>query len=105
MSREQDGRASMRRIAWWSRVFSTSLPLTLRAAPRAGSSFRSCAERSQAQRLEARLSFMALLLLGIRGMIRKILIIVHSERSTPGRIGLMLREKGFGLDIRRPCLG
>ena len=38
-------------------------------------------------------------------MIRKILIVVHSERSTPGRIGLMLREKGFGLDIRRPCLG
>jgi GMP synthase (glutamine-hydrolysing) len=38
-------------------------------------------------------------------MIRKILIVVHSETSTPGRIGLMLREKGFALDIRRPCLG
>ncbi len=35
----------------------------------------------------------------------KILIIVHQETSTPGRIGMMLREKGFSLDIRRPCLG
>jgi GMP synthase (glutamine-hydrolysing) len=38
-------------------------------------------------------------------MIRKILIVVHSERSTPGRVGLMLREKGFVLDIRRPSMG
>src|SRR5437588_744762 len=38
-------------------------------------------------------------------MIRKVLIVVHSERSTPGRIGSMLREKGLVLDIRRPCLG
>ena len=38
-------------------------------------------------------------------MIRRILIIVHSERSTPGRVGVMLREKGIVLDIRRPCLG
>jgi GMP synthase (glutamine-hydrolysing) len=38
-------------------------------------------------------------------MIRKVLIVVHSETSTPGRIGLMLRDKGFALDIRRPCLG
>jgi GMP synthase (glutamine-hydrolysing) len=38
-------------------------------------------------------------------MTRKILIVVHSETSTPGRIGNMLREKGFALDIRRPCLG
>ena len=34
-----------------------------------------------------------------------ILIIVHSEASTPGRIGMMLRAKGHPLDIRRPCLG
>lgn len=34
-----------------------------------------------------------------------ILIIVHSETSTPGRIGTMLAERGFRLDIRRPCLG
>jgi GMP synthase (glutamine-hydrolysing) len=42
---------------------------------------------------------------GLRGMIRKILIVLHSERSTPGRVGLMLVEKGYELDIRRPCLG
>ena len=35
----------------------------------------------------------------------KILIIVHQERSTPGRIGMMLNAMGFALDIRRPCLG
>lgn len=38
-------------------------------------------------------------------MIKDILIILHSEASTPGRIGHMLVEKGFRLDIRRPCLG
>jgi GMP synthase (glutamine-hydrolysing) len=38
-------------------------------------------------------------------MTRKILIVLHSETSTPGRIGVMLREKGCALDIRRPCLG
>ena len=36
---------------------------------------------------------------------RKILIVVHQETSTPGRIGMMLRAMGFALDIRRPCLG
>ena len=36
---------------------------------------------------------------------RKILIIVHQETSTPGRIGMMLKAMGYGLDIRRPCLG
>ena len=35
----------------------------------------------------------------------KILIIVHQEHSTPGRIGTMLKAMGFMLDIRRPCLG
>ncbi len=34
-----------------------------------------------------------------------ILIVLHSESSTPGRIGHMLVEKGYRLDIRRPCLG
>ncbi len=38
-------------------------------------------------------------------MERNILIIVHSEASTPGRIGQMLRAKGCKLDVRRPCLG
>jgi len=35
----------------------------------------------------------------------RVLIVLHSETSTPGRIGHMLVEKGFALDIRRPCLG
>ena len=35
----------------------------------------------------------------------KVLIIVHQPTSTPGRIGLRLRQRGFELDIRRPCLG
>ena len=39
------------------------------------------------------------------GMTRRILIILHSETSTPGRIGAMLSAKGCCLDIRRPCLG
>ena len=35
----------------------------------------------------------------------KILIIVHQETSTPGRVGVKLQQRGFSLDIRRPCLG
>lgn len=35
----------------------------------------------------------------------KILIVLHQEASTPGRIGTMLQGMGFALDIRRPCLG
>jgi len=35
----------------------------------------------------------------------KILIVLHSETSSPGRVGHMLKEKGCTLDIRRPCLG
>ena len=35
----------------------------------------------------------------------KVLIILHQETSTPGRIGMRLRERGFELDIRRPPLG
>ena len=38
-------------------------------------------------------------------MTKAVLIIVHSEASTPGRIGHMLVERGYRLDIRRPCLG
>ncbi|MBL8908213.1 MAG: glutamine amidotransferase [Rhizobiales bacterium] len=38
-------------------------------------------------------------------MARQVLIIVHSETSTPGRIGMMLAQRGYRLDIRRPCLG
>ncbi len=38
-------------------------------------------------------------------MTGKILIVVHSETSTPGRVGYLLRQMGYALDIRRPCLG
>ena len=34
-----------------------------------------------------------------------VLIIVHQEHSTPGRIGHVLRAAGARLDIRRPSLG
>nr|WP_316656749.1 glutamine amidotransferase [uncultured Gellertiella sp.] len=34
-----------------------------------------------------------------------VLIILHQERSSPGRVGQMLQAKGFPLDIRRPALG
>lgn len=36
---------------------------------------------------------------------RPVLIILHQERSSSGRVGQMLLEKGFPLDIRRPALG
>ena len=35
----------------------------------------------------------------------KILIVLHQELSSPGRVGQMLQTKGFALDIRRPPLG
>lgn len=34
-----------------------------------------------------------------------VLIILHQEQSSPGRIGYFLRAKGYELDIRHPCLG
>lgn len=34
-----------------------------------------------------------------------ILIVLHQETSSPGRVGHMLLEAGFDLDIRRPPLG
>jgi GMP synthase (glutamine-hydrolysing) len=34
-----------------------------------------------------------------------ILIVLHQEGSSPGRVGQMLIDKGFPLDIRRPVLG
>ncbi|WP_176082538.1 glutamine amidotransferase [Martelella sp. HB161492] len=36
---------------------------------------------------------------------RPILIVLHQERSTPGRVGQILMQKGYALDIRRPALG
>src|SRR5690606_7430555 len=35
----------------------------------------------------------------------KILIVLHQERSSPGRVGQLLAAEGFHLDIRRPPLG
>jgi GMP synthase (glutamine-hydrolysing) len=35
----------------------------------------------------------------------KILVILHQETSSPGRVGRILAERGFALDIRRPVLG
>ncbi len=35
----------------------------------------------------------------------KVLIVLHQDHSTPGRIGALLARRGFALDIRRPSLG
>lgn len=35
----------------------------------------------------------------------RILVILHQERSTTGRVGPLLAARGFRLDIRRPALG
>ncbi|SIQ90100.1 GMP synthase (glutamine-hydrolysing) [Rhizobium sp. RU20A] len=40
-----------------------------------------------------------------RPALKPILVILHQERSSPGRVGQILTEKGFPLDIRRPVLG
>lgn len=34
-----------------------------------------------------------------------VLIVLHQEHSSPGRVGRLLVERGHRLDIRRPCLG
>ncbi len=34
-----------------------------------------------------------------------ILIVLHQENSTPGRVGHALRERGYALDIRKPRYG
>ncbi|MDN2568492.1 glutamine amidotransferase [Aquibium sp. A9E412] len=36
---------------------------------------------------------------------RKVLIVLHQELSSPGRVGQLLEARGFALDIRRPPLG
>lgn len=36
---------------------------------------------------------------------KKILIVLHQEHSTPGRVGQRLCRRGYGLDIRRPRFG
>jgi GMP synthase (glutamine-hydrolysing) len=35
----------------------------------------------------------------------KVLIVLHQDHSTPGRIGTLLAQRGFALDVRRPSLG
>ena len=36
---------------------------------------------------------------------RPVLIVLHQESSSPGRLGLILQSRGFALDIRRPRFG
>jgi len=36
---------------------------------------------------------------------KPILVVLHQEHSTPGRIGRMLMERGYALDTRRPRFG
>ena len=38
-------------------------------------------------------------------MSEKVLIVLHQEQSTPGRVGYALRQRGYELDIRRPRFG
>ncbi|GGH32810.1 glutamine amidotransferase [Alsobacter metallidurans] len=38
-------------------------------------------------------------------MSKRILIVLHQEHSTPGRVGRLLQERGYALDIRRTPLG
>jgi GMP synthase (glutamine-hydrolysing) len=46
------------------------------------------------------------MLLARRGAERpQILVVLHQETSSPGRVGQYLVERGFHLDIRRPPLG
>lgn len=40
-----------------------------------------------------------------RGAWRPVLVILHQEHSTPGRVGRLLRDMGHPLDIRRPRFG
>ena len=42
---------------------------------------------------------------GVQTSRKPILIILHQERSSAGRVGQMLTARGFALDIRRPVLG
>jgi GMP synthase (glutamine-hydrolysing) len=39
------------------------------------------------------------------GAKKPVLIVLHQEHSTPGRVGLRLRARGYPLDIRRPRFG
>jgi GMP synthase (glutamine-hydrolysing) len=39
------------------------------------------------------------------GAKRPVLLVLHQEQSTPGRVGTRLRARGYSLDIRRPRFG
>ena len=41
----------------------------------------------------------------IATMQQPILIVMHQETSTPGRVGHALRQRGYPLDMRRPRFG
>ena len=36
---------------------------------------------------------------------RQVLVVLHQEHSTPGRVGLRLAARGYRLDVRRPRFG
>ena len=36
---------------------------------------------------------------------KPILVVLHRDNSAPGRVGHALQERGYPLDIRRPCFG
>ena len=38
-------------------------------------------------------------------MSNQVLIILHQATSTPGRIGTLLKSRGYNLIVRRPALG
>jgi GMP synthase (glutamine-hydrolysing) len=38
-------------------------------------------------------------------MTQPLLIVLHNENSTPGRVGYALQQRGFALDIRKPRFG
>ena len=38
-------------------------------------------------------------------MQQPILIVLHQQHSTPGRVGYALQQLGYGLDVRRPRFG
>jgi GMP synthase (glutamine-hydrolysing) len=38
-------------------------------------------------------------------LLKPVLIILHQETSTPGRVGNTLRALGYPLDVRRPRFG
>ncbi len=42
---------------------------------------------------------------GVRAEAPRILVVLHQETSSAGRVGQMLQAEGFALDIRRPPLG